>query len=159
MPYTNTRTYTYTRSDIEAVFRRFKADLLMIAQSSRALSESDALDYAHDLELFAEAGVLEFVDLTLLDGTSEVEAARYTVDATGGLSTSRPGVMWPRVCNPRFRLVVRYTARYSDDLKAQLRRGWEPTNADISHRNLDKVGSREYASNGWALRRQDYRTR
>ena len=157
MPYTYTQ--TYTESDIETVFRRFKADLLMIAQSSRALSESKALDYAHDLELFAKAGILEFVDLTLFSGTSEVEAARYTVDASGVLSTSRPGVMWQRVAEPKFRVVIRRTAEYSDDLKRQLKVSWIPTNEDVSHGSLVEVGSREYSSNGWALCRQDYRAR
>ena len=158
MPYTYT--HTYTESDIETVFRRFKADLLMIAQSSGALSEVEALNYAHDLQVFAKASVLEFVDLTLLDGTSEVEAARYTVDASGDLSTSRPGgVMWPKVSNPRFRVVIRRTGGYSDDLKRQLKLSWQATNEDVSHFGLAEVGSREYSSNGWALRRQDYRAR
>ena len=157
MPYTHTR--TYTESDIETVFRRFKADLLMIAQSSRALSESDALDYAHDLELFAKEKVLKFVDLTLLDGTSEVEAARYTVDASGGLSTTRrPGVMWQRVREPRFRVVVQHTSA-PNHLTARLRLRWANTNEDVSHAGLIEAGSREYSSNGWALRRQDYRAR
>ena len=158
MPHTYTQTYTH--SDIETVFRRFKADLLMIAQSSRALSDQEALDYAHDLELFAKEGVLEFVDLTLLDGYTEVEAARYTVDASGDLSTSRPGgVMWQRVPNPRFRVVIRHTLGYSDSLKAQLKVHWHPTNDDVSHLGLAQTTSREYSSNGWALRRQDYRAR
>ena len=162
MSYTYTR--TYTDSDIEAVFRRFKADLLMIVQSSRALAENDALDYAHDLELFAKKGVLEFVDLTLLNGTEEIEAARYTVDASGNLSTSRPGgVMWPNVSKPRLRVVVRHTADYTAALRQQLstklKRSWVPTNEDVSHRHLAEVGAREYASNGWAMRREDYRAR
>lgn len=155
-----TYTQTYTETDIEAVFRRFKADLLMIAQSSGALSEGDALDYAHDLELFAKARILEFVDLTLLDGLAEVEAARYTVDESGSLSTSRPGgVLWPQVRNPRFRVVIRRTAGYSSNLGHQLKIKWQPTNEDVSHLGLTEVGAREYSSNGWALHRQDYRAR
>lgn len=156
----STYTQTYTTTDIETVFRRFKADLLMIAQSSGALSEGDALDYAHDLELFAKAGILEFVDLTLLDGPIEVEAARYTVDESGGLSNSRPGgVLWQQVHNPRFRVVIRRTADYSSNLGDQLKIKWHPTNEDVRHLGLTEVGTREYSSNGWALHRQDYRAR
>lgn len=158
----STYTQTYTKTDIEAVFRRFKADLLMIAQSSGALSEGDALDYAHDLELFAKAGVLEFVDLTLLDGLAEVEAARYTVDVSGGLSTSRPGgVLWPKVRDPKLRVVVRHTEEYySRNFGGKLKVTWRPTNEDVSHDGrLTEVGTREYSSNGWALHRQDYRAR
>ena len=52
----------------------------MIAQSSGALSKDGARDYAHDLDPLAKERILEFVDLTVLDGPTEVEAARYTVD-------------------------------------------------------------------------------
>ena len=157
----STYTETYTETDIEAVFRRFRADLLMIAQSSRALSEQQALDYADDLELFANKRVLEFVDLTLLDGAAEIEAARYTVDASGDLSTSRPGgVLWPQVRDPKFRVVVRYTAAYYlHDFGGMLKVQWVPTNEDVSHGSLNEVGTREYSSNGWGLHRQDYRAR
>lgn len=161
MSSTGTQTYTETRTDIEAVFRRFRADLLMIAQSSRALSEQEALDYADDLELFAQERVLEFVDLTLFDGPTEIEAVRYTVGASGDLSTSRPGgVLWPQVRYPKFRVVVRHTAKYySCDFEGKLKIKWQRTNADVSHGSLNKAGTREYSSNGWGLHRQDYRAR
>lgn len=160
----HTYTQTYTVSDIETVMRRFKSDLLMIAQSSQALSESEAHEYANDIELFAKEGVLSFVDVTLLDGMREIEAARYTVNTSGNLSTTRPGgVMWPRVPLPRLRVVVRHTKNYNDAMRQQLsgklRLHWRPTNEDVSHSGLTSVGMREYASNGWAMQRQDYRAR
>jgi hypothetical protein len=43
-------TYSYTLTDIETVVRRFTADIVMIAQSSGAVSEAKARDYAHDVE-------------------------------------------------------------------------------------------------------------
>ena len=159
---THTYTQTYTVSDIEIVMRRFKSDLLMIAQSSQALSESRAQAYAYDIELFAKEGILSFVDVTLLDGVTEVEAARYTVNTSGNLSTNRPGdVMWPRVSRPRLRVVVRYTKGYNaaarQRLSDKLKLDWVPTNEDIGHTGLTRSGVREYASNGWAMHRQDYR--
>ena len=158
----HTYTQTYTISDIETVMRRFKSDLLMIAQSSRALLESDAQNYANDIELFAKEGVLSFVDITLLDGMVEVEAARYTVNTSNNLSTDRPGgVMWPRVENPRLRVVVWHTNGYNNAVKqrliGKLKLTWMPSNEDIGHSRLTPVGMREYASNGWAIHRQDYR--
>ena len=38
----------------------------MIAQSSGAITEACAHDYAHDVELLAKEGYLKSVDLTLL---------------------------------------------------------------------------------------------
>ena len=161
---TSTYTQTYTETDIEIVTRRFMADLLMIAQSSGALSDDQARDYAHDVEILAKEGALRFVDLTLLSGTREIEAARYTVDDSGShLSMSRPGgVMWPKVYDhPVFRVVIRYTRKYDAAMKRRLsnrlRIHWVPTNADIEHSSLAQVGTRDYSSNGWAMQRQDYR--
>ena len=157
-----TYTRTYTRTDIEAVMRRFKSDLMMIAQSSRAIKETTAQRYADDVELFAKAGVLSSVDITLLDDMVEVEAAQYTVNTSGDLSTDRPGgVMWRRVPRPRLRIVIQHTDRYNEAMKQQLSDklhfNWSPTNEDISHSELTPTNTRQYASNGWAMRRQDYR--
>ena len=160
---TSTYTQTYTETDIEIVTRRFKADLLMIAQSSRALSEAKARDYAHDIEIFAKENALLFVDITLLSGTQEVEAVRYTVDHSGGvLSMSKPGgVMWPKVRDPVFRIVLKHTRHYDAVAKQRLgnrlKVNWVPSSEDIHHNSLAKVGIRDYSSNGWAMRRQDYR--
>ena len=159
----STYTQTYTETDIEIVTRRFRADLLMIAQSSGALTEDKAHDYAHDVEILAKEGALRFVDLTLLSGTSEIEAARYTVDDSGGnLSMSRPGgVLWREVDNPVFRIVIRYTSKYDSATKQKLsnklRIHWVPTSEDITHSSLTQVGTRDYTSNGWGMHREDYR--
>ena len=56
---------TYTVVDIENVVRRMKADLVMIADSTGAWTAAKAADYAHDVEVLAKAGYLEWVDVTL----------------------------------------------------------------------------------------------
>jgi hypothetical protein len=50
MSYAVTATNTYTTLDVETVVRRFTADLVMIAQSSGAMTETEARNYAHDVE-------------------------------------------------------------------------------------------------------------
>src|ERR1700716_2644033 len=99
---TDTETFSYTNADVEAVARRFTADLVMIAQSSGAITEAKAREYAHDVEALAKKGFLEKVDVTLLSGLVEMRAVQYTVNTTSGdLTMSRPGgVMWPQVANP-----------------------------------------------------------
>ncbi len=62
---TITDTETYSVTDIEIIMRRFTADIVMIATGSAAITEAEARDYTHDIELLAKAGYLEAVDLML----------------------------------------------------------------------------------------------
>lgn len=164
MSYSTSATYTYSVVDIEAVMRRFSADIIMIAQSTQAITEAAARDYAHDVELLAKHGYLRIVDLTLLSGSAEVCAAQYVVNTdAGGLTASRPGgVLWPRVANPFLRITLYYTSAYDAAARAALRGslkiGWVPSTADTSHAALPQSGGRDYASNGWGLQRKDYGT-
>lgn len=160
MSYTVTDTYTVT--DIETVVRRFLSDIVMIAQSTDAITEDKARDYAHDVEALAKKGYLKAVDLTLLSGSTEVRAVQYAVNpSSGDLAMSRPGgVLWPRVENPYFRIVLCYTDDYDAtarrEMQSELRIGWVPTSADISHSGLSHSGGRTFASNGWAMERKDF---
>ena len=162
MSYAVTETETYTTTDIATVVRRFTADIVMIAQSSRAITEAKARDYAHDVELLAKEGYLKKVDLTLLSAGVEVRACQYVVNtAANDLTMVRPGgVMWPQVANAYLRIVISYTSDYDDAARERMKKkfkvGWSPTNADTSHVGLSRTGGRDYASNGWGLQRQDY---
>jgi hypothetical protein len=164
MPYpaTESESYTYTTLDIEVVARRFTADIVMMAQSSAAITEAKAREYAHDVEALAKEGYLKKVDLTLLSGTIEIRATQYVVStAAGDLIMSRPGgVMWPRVANPDFRIVLYYTEEYTQTARAtmknKLKIGWVPTDADTSHSTLKVSSNRDYASNAWGMQRKDF---
>jgi hypothetical protein len=160
-----TATNTYTAADVEIVVRRFTADLKMIAQSSGAITESEASSYGEDIELLAKKGYLYSVDVTLLRGGQygvEEKAVRYTVSTSAGdLTPSRPGgTLWPRVTNPYLRIVLSHTSSYDAAAKAavypKLNIPWTPTSADISHSSLTQGGGRDYASNGWGMQRKDY---
>ena len=159
---TETGTYTYTATDIEKVVRRFNADIVMIAQSSGAITENEARNYASDVETLAKKDYLFSIDLTLLSNGREVRAVRYTVNtAAGNLESSRPGgVLWPRVEKPFLRIVLYHTSAYTDaarrEIAPKLKIGWQPTNEDTTHASLNHTASRDYASNGWGLERKDY---
>ena len=162
MSYTTTQTHTYTTSDIETVLRRFTADLVMIAQSSGAMIEASARNYAHDIELLAKSGYLKKVDITLLSGAVEMRAAQYLVNTkSGALSTSRPGgVLWPRVVSPFLRIIITHTDNYDAaverSMKGKLKVNWTDTYVDTSHIGLLQFGSRDYVSNGWGMQRKDF---
>lgn len=76
--YSSTYTSTYTVSDVEKVVRSIKADLIMIAGSTKAMTEDDAKKYAHDIELLAKNNYITTVDVTLMSSyESEVNAVKY----------------------------------------------------------------------------------
>jgi hypothetical protein len=159
---TATTTDTYTTLDVETVVRRFTADIVMIAQSSGAITEEKARDYAHDVEVLAKKGYLERVDLTLFSGAVEQRATQYTVNTSSGdLTMSRPGgVMWPQVADAFLRIILTYTDSYTGAAKEQmrdrLRINWTPTSADTSHPTLKPSGGRDYASNAFGMQRKDF---
>ena len=111
MSQTATATATYTATDIEKVVRRVTTDLVMIADSSGAITADKARDYGHDIELLAKNGYLKKVDVTLLSAGVEQRAVRYEVNtASGSLTSNRPGgVLWPKVASPYLSIVMWYT--------------------------------------------------
>jgi hypothetical protein len=157
-----TGSYTYSLVDVEIVVRRFTADIVMIAQSSGAISETKAREYAHDVEVLAKEGYLRKVDLTLLSNATEVCATQYTVHTSSGdLVMSRPGgLMWPRVANAFLRIVLSYTDSYTTAARERMREllniNWQSTNADTSHATLRPSGGRGYASNAFGMQRRDF---
>lgn len=154
--------HSYTIVDVEKVVRRFTADIVMMAQSSGAISEAKAREYAHDVERLAKEGYLSKVDLTLFSGSVEMRAAQYVVNtAAGGLEMSRPGgVLWPRVANPSFRIILSYTKDYDATAKLTMQKwlkiSWVTSYDDTSHASLKANGARDYASNGFGLQRKDF---
>ena len=161
-PLTYTGSSTYTDTDIATVVRRFEADLVMIAQSSGAITEQEARDYSHDAEVFAKYRFLEMVDVTLLYNNSEIRAVQYTINPTSGdLTSSRPGgVRWPRVSSPILRIFFRTTNAYDaaaeEAIKRKLKCNWSPTSINTDHLSLRTSGGRDYVSNGWGMQRKDF---
>ena len=164
MSYTATasETYSYTTADVETVARHFTADLVMIAQSSGAITEDKAREYAHDVEALAKKSYLKKVDITLLSNGVELRATQYTVNtASGDLTMSRPGgVMWPRLTSPYLRIILFYTDDYTaaakEAMSGKLKINWTPTSDDTSHAMLKSAGARDYASNAFGMQRRDY---
>ncbi len=162
MSTTYTATETYTVVDVENAFRRLRTDLFMIAESTGAITRTEADDYAYDAEYLARRKYLKSVDVTLLSGTEELRAVRYTInEAAGGLVSSRPGgTLWPRVAGAWLRIILSYTVAYTEEKKAvtrgSLRNSWSPTLADTSHLGLNSLTGRNYTSNAFGLERSDF---
>lgn len=159
--FTSSASYTY--ADIEKVVRNFGTDMLMIADSTKAIEQQKARDFTADIECLAKHDYLKSVDVTLLDGLgNELRAVKYEVDTNAGsVSTSRPGsVLWPRTPGGSVRVIVHYTDAYNADARAKLQGklqlNWGPTSVDTSHSTLRTGSGRDYASNGFGMQRKDF---
>jgi hypothetical protein len=158
-----TSSSTYTIADIEKVVNRFSTDLLMISDSTKAITQEDARSYARDVERLVKNGYLDSVDVTLLDffGT-ELRAVTYKVDTdAGSLTSSRPGgVLWPHTPTGKVRLILRYNASYDtsaqEAMRPTLETAWVPTSVDTSHASLKAGTGRDYESNGFGMQRKDF---
>ncbi|GAB2930852.1 HORMA-1 domain-containing protein [Hafnia psychrotolerans] len=161
MSYSSTETSTYTTTDVEAVMRRTTADLVMIAASTGAITETRAREWAHDIELLAKNGYLNYVDLTLMSNGVEQRATRFYVNDSGGLANERPGdARWPKIQGAHLRIVLTYLSTYDQAAKQRLTSkmniSWSPCSDDISHSGLTQKAGREYSSNGYGMQRKDY---
>lgn len=161
MTSTYSSTETYSVVDVEKVVRNIRADLMMIASSSKAMTEEKAKNYAHDIELLAKQDYLAYADVTLLDTWgAELAASRFNVLTKDASGTSRPGVMWPATPDGQVRVVLSYTAKYTEDarqtVKTDMKFNWVPSTEDISHAKLSASGERGYSSNGYGANRKDF---
>jgi hypothetical protein len=158
--YSSTASYTF--ADIEKVVCNFRTDLLMMADSSKAMTQEKARQYANDVECLLKNGYLNQVDVTLLDYLGkELRAVRYDVDTEAAMTGSRPGgVRWPHTPQGSIRVIIWYTNDYDDaareKMKERLEISWGPTSVDTSHSNLQSGTGRDYASNGFGMQRKDF---
>ncbi|MBS7827424.1 hypothetical protein J7624_09740 [Wohlfahrtiimonas chitiniclastica] len=160
--YSSTNSSTYTVADVEKVVRSIKADLIMIASSTRAMTEEKAKKYAHDIELLAKNDFLSKVDVTLMSSSSsEIRAIQYIFQTENALGTERPGgVMWPHTPNGRIRIILSHTSKYRNEpekaSKLPLEISWVSTTENTNHSSLTASGERGYSSNGFGANRSDY---
>lgn len=159
---TYSSTTTYTVADVEKVMRSVKADLIIIATTTKAMTEQDAANYAHDIEILAKNNYLEYADVTLMNGTFEVRAIKYEFQPEGATGSERPGgVTWPLTPKDNggwIRIHLRYTNSSSAEKreKLPLKISWVPASTDTSHKDLKSSVGRGYSSNGFGTNRKDF---
>lgn len=160
--YSSTHSSTFTVVDVEKVVRNIKADLMMIADRTRAMTEEKAKDYAHDIEQLAKKSFLKTVDVTLMSAAGgEIVASTFDIQSEGATGGDRPGgVLWPHTPTGWIRIVMYHTDSYyanKDEVaKLPLKINWVPSKADTSHSSLSVAGQRGYSSNGYGANRKDF---
>ena len=159
---TYSSTNTYTVADVEKVMRSVKADLIIIATTTQAMTENDAANYAHDIEVLAKNNHLEYADVTLMNGSSELRAIKYEFQTEGATGAERPGgVTWPLTPKDKggkIRIHLRYTESSTAAQRAELplKISWVPASTDTSHKGLRSSAGRGYSSNGFGTNRKDF---
>jgi hypothetical protein len=159
---TYSSTSTYTVADVEKVMRSVKADLIMIAGTTKAMTEDDAANYAHDIEVLVKENHLKYADVTLMNGAYEVRAIKYEFQSEGATGTERPGgVLWPLTPKDKggqIRIHLQCTDSSSpEEIGAlPLKFSWVPSSNDISHKDLTSSAGRGYSSNGFGTSRKDF---
>ena len=153
---TYSSTNSYTVADVEKVMRSVKADLIIIATTTKAMTEDEASNYAHDIELLAKKDYLKYADVTLMNGTSEVRAIKYEFQNEGATGTERPGgVTWPLTPKDKGGWITdSSSAEKRADLPLKI--SWVPSSMDTSHKDLTSSAGRGYSSNGFGTNRKDF---
>jgi hypothetical protein len=164
----STATYTKTVADVRNVLNSFAADFSMKAQSTGLRERADVERTVEDLIAFANAGYLDSIALSLRDASGkEIRGGRYVVSNSAiGWTNDLPGDnLWPRTPGGTLTLTAVMSEEWhklspQSQADAQQKIGikgqWPTTTADISFSGLNSSQDRQYASNGFGLKRWTY---
>lgn len=165
--YAESYSTSYTTADIARVFDCFAADFDMCAQSTGLRDRDDVRKTAADVRAMAQRGYISTVDICLLDANGNIiRANKYAVSTNASLWTAqRPGNnLWPRTPNGNLKLVITQTntwqaltTQQKAAFIATLNTTWVDCDIDTSYPNLARSDDRDYASNGYGLRKTTYR--
>lgn len=161
--FSSTRTDTYTVTDVRKTFSSFSADLDMIAQSSRTLNAQEVENYASDIKVLAENGLIATVHLIHRSSSGvDLRANRYEIsESAGSWKANRPGDnLWPYVSGASLAVVLSPTSTWNSKyptLASTMHINWSDANVDLSFPGLAASGQRHYASNAYGIARTDLR--
>jgi len=165
--YAESYSTSYTTADIAKVFDCFAADFDMCAQSTGLRDRDDVRKTAADVKAMAQRGYISMVDICLEDANGNViRANKYSVSTNASLWTAqRPGNnLWPRTPNGHLRLVITQTNTWQAlttlqkaAFLATLNTTWVDCDIDTSYPNLTRSADRDYASNGYGVRKTTYK--
>jgi hypothetical protein len=164
----NTETRTKTVADVRRVLNSFGADFSMKAQSTGLMGRGEVEQAVEDLIAFADAGYLDSIVLSLRDASGkEIRGGRYVVtNAAIGWTNDLPGNnLWPNTPGGTLQLIAVMSEAWGKlgtkgQVDAKLRIGvkgpWPFIAADVSFSGLNGAQDRQYASNGFGLKRWTY---
>lgn len=164
----NIGTLTKTVADVRRVLNSFGADFSMKAQSTGLMDRVEVAQAVEDLIAFADAGYLESIALSLRNiSGKEIRGGRYIVSNSAiGWTNDLPGDnLWPSTPGGTLQLIAvmseawgKLSTQGQADAKQKIgvKGPWPATTADISFSGLNGAQDRQYASNGFGLKRWTY---
>jgi len=165
--YAESYSTTYTTADIAKVFDCFAADFDMCGQSTGLRDRENVRKTSTDVKTMAQRGYVSVVDICLEDVNGKIiRAAKYVVSTNASLWTAqRPGNnLWPKTPGGELTIVITYskawnalTAVQKAAFMSTLNTSWVDSDIDTSFPNLTQSSDRDYASNGYGLRKTAYR--
>lgn len=166
---TYTATSTYTVVDIRKTFEGFEADLRMIARRTEKWTTDYVDKIFHDIIKLAESKYIKSVDIVLLNSLdAPVRAAKYLVNETGTAITSdrAGGNDWSNLVGTYLQVIVSYTPAWHSLTEQQkeyfqssnrFKIGWTTSHIDNTFPNLSKQTAQTFASNGYELKKTNYK--
>jgi len=166
---TITKTGTYTVVDIRKTFEGFEADLRMIARRTGKWNMEYVEKLIYDVLKLAEGKYIKIVNIALIGSYGTViRAVKYIVNEDGkAQSGERPGNNdWNDIPGTSLQMILEYKDNWhnlSPDQKAafMLNNGfkinWTASVVDTSYRHLAGSGGQLYGSNGYELKKQNYK--
>jgi hypothetical protein len=163
-----TYTSTYTVVDIKKTFEGFESDLRMIARRTGKWTPEYVERICHDVIKLAEAKYLNTVSIALLNSVDEpIRAVKFTVNESGSsISGDRAGGNdWPDLAYTRLTVILHYNNAWHllssfqqlQFEKENLKISWSTTSIDNSFPRLNKQSAQTYASNGYELKKDNYK--
>jgi hypothetical protein len=163
----NTITKTYTVVDIRKTFEGLNADMQMIARRTGKWSSDYVDEIIYDIMKLAENKYLFSVDIILLDSNYKtIQAAKYIINEDGKTTTTdrAGGNDWPEIPSTTLTVFLTFSASWKslsgieqDNFRKDFKIKWVPSNIDNSFPNLSKSNAQLYASNGYELKKENYK--
>jgi len=164
---TGTFEATFTVADIKKVLDRFAADYAMIGQATGLRSREAVDKNVADIKIYAEAGYIHGIDITLFDAAGkELQAVQYKIsDAAVGWTNQQPGNnMWPATPGGKLRIVLIMNKKWIDLGQAQQDEferwcglAWPSSTPDLTHQMLIKQFDRRYVSNSYGMEKNIFK--
>ena len=168
---TQTKTSTYTVTDIRKTFENCDADLRTIARRTGKWTQDYVDDIMHDIIKLAEKDYISVVSIALKRDSDDYQlrATKFIVNSDGSKTDSdRAGKNndWPNLDKTHLTVYLSYTNKWrllTNSEKQQFQNdnnfkvGWTTTKDDTTFSHLSSDNAQLYASKGYELQKTNYK--
>ncbi len=163
----------YPQQDVQAAVRAMTNDVHSLALAARhlgsAVSSSQIIHLCHDIEMLANRGYIQSVDMAVMSPTYrgsrkrlEQKAYRFDLNLNSKkLPNNRPNGLFLSCDSEEhscLRVVIKYTPHFTREAQLSVENElcllWKAAYADVSHAHLRVDIDRHYDENGYVIQRK-----